>query len=354
MLSIDAMNVLVADAIAGRSASVGGDYGRKFHESVKRELADAPTGSVVSVGSEVAFDADEDAAYLAQAEEAFSAVDIVTLRKSLMDGVWLRNCGIGPGGFQPGNTCAAGGGVKLDGSVAIWESPTREQLDRAGAVFKELSEGDVSTYIDRQMRGGVLSKKGVFTEFDEKKKASNLAKIESGLAVIRDQDPEAFEAARQWSVAEALQGRSGVNKYSEVPDVVTVYRGHDADEVLPRRTNVTHIKEVAEKFGASGAVSEYQIHKKDIGFTLHGSVFAEGELLVFSKKSLKKVGTKVSDEAIERKKAKEKIAGYNPGDEVKFKDGTSGKVLGHGTVGGLIVDRGNGFIDYAVSVGDLD
>ena len=39
-----------------------------------------------------------------------SSSGVAEVRKSLSD-VWLKNCGIGPEGFLPGNQCAAGGGV---------------------------------------------------------------------------------------------------------------------------------------------------------------------------------------------------------------------------------------------------
>lgn len=35
-----------------------------------------------------------------------------TIDKTL-DSIWLKNCGIAAGGFQPGNTCAAGGGTSV-------------------------------------------------------------------------------------------------------------------------------------------------------------------------------------------------------------------------------------------------
>ncbi len=196
------------------------------------------------------------------------------------------NCGIGPDGFLPGNTCARGGG----GSSAVWESPSREQLDRALSVGKSVTDGPVSRAMTIQMRGATV-KGGVATPLTEKTKLKNMKKIEAGLDEIRTKDKEAFEAFRQWSVAETFGGK----KYSELPDEVTVYRGHGLDERTPSATNVTHKKHIAEKFGT--VVTEYKIHKDDVGWVMDGSsAFSEGEILIFDTGKLRKSHTTNTDQ----------------------------------------------------------
>ena len=70
----------------------------------------------------------------------FAASD--RLRKSFLDVTWLKNCGIAAGGFQAGNTCAAGGGGSAEPkeysalrSIASTGSDAASVAATAKAVF---------------------------------------------------------------------------------------------------------------------------------------------------------------------------------------------------------------------------
>ncbi len=221
--------------------------------------------------------------------------------------------------------------------------PSKEMIDRASKVFTSIQ--DVSTPVgkaaDNQMRGGVLSEKtGVFKEFTEKSKATNLGKIVSGLNELKEQDPEGFEAARQWDLAD----RFGVKNYKDIPNEVTVWRGHGEEESLGKFTNVSHKKEIADKFGESGVVTEFRIKKDDIVFALSNSVFDEGELIVKGK-SLQQVGRTVSEAASGRIAFREWSSSVKAGSEIRTTDGRIGKLVNTGVGTSLIVEFPEG-TDY--------
>jgi hypothetical protein len=213
--------------------------------------------------------------------------------------------------------------------------PSKEMIDRASKVFTSIQ--DVSTSVgkaaDNQMRGGVLSEKtGVFKEFTEKSKVANLGKIVNGLNELKEQDSEGFETARQWDLAD----RFGVKNYKDIPDEVTVWRGHEEEESLGKFTNVSHKKEIADKFGESGVVTEFRIKKDDIVFALSNSVFDEGELIVRGK-SLQQVGRTVSEAASERMAFREWSSSMKVGAEIKTTDGRVGTLVDTGIGTSLIV-----------------
>ena len=260
----------------------------------------------------------------------------------------------GAGGAGSGNFGHAGRPGEVGGSAA-WDAggaqPTREQLDRAHKVFSAMEEGTpLATVMDRQMRGGVL-KNGVFTEFTEKAKTANLAKIQKGLEELRAKDPEAYDNARRWTIAESF----GVKNYDELPDVITVFRGHDEDEVLPSRVNVTSNREVAENFGADGAVTEYTIRKDDIAFSLSNSVFAEGELLVFgTKDALHVKTTTLSEAAKSRGQVNAHLDSFTSGETVTLKSGGTGVFVQRGIGTTVIVKLPDGSTHYGMSAGEFD
>ena len=222
------------------------------------------------------------------------------------------------------------------------EPKSKDQLDRASKVFSAFNEGTaLSEAADFQMRGGVL-KNGKFTAFTEKTKQSNMNKIIKNLSQMRSEDPEGFEVARQLAMADAF----GYENYEAMPEKLTVWRGHDADEqISDRGVNVTNKKNIAENFGSAGVVSEYEVDKKDVLFTLANSAFDEGELIIEKPtKVLKKVREDVSDYEQKRRK----IKAINPGSTVNFKDGKTGVLKAHGVGLSLIVELPNGDIEYAV------
>jgi uncharacterized protein YjbI with pentapeptide repeats len=204
---------------------------------------------------------------------------------ALVDGkAW---CPTGPGGGRD-NSCSP----KRDSS-----QPSSGMLARASAVFQELDgDGELGNACDAQMRGGKFNKRGTFEPFSEKTKLLNLRKIRRGLADLKDKDSEAFELARQLGIAD----RFGVEEYADLPDKVTVYRGHSEHEEASTVNNVTTRKEVAEKFGETGVVTEYEMSKDDIIFPLSNSVFDEGEMIVHTK-SMKVVSQRLSDAVVENR-----------------------------------------------------
>ncbi|MFH1648340.1 MAG: hypothetical protein ABIA11_01240, partial [Patescibacteria group bacterium] len=215
------------------------------------------------------------------------------------------------------------------------EPPTRDQLNRAGRIFEAIA--DPATMIgkaaDSQMRGGVLSSNGRFTDFTDASKQRNLNVIVKELDKLKEKDPEAFELARQWDLAEKF----GVKEYKDIPDEITVWRGHSEQESPGKVVNVTNKKEVAEKFGSSGVVTEYKMKKDDVFFSLSNSVFNEGELLVKGK-SLKQISQKVSDEAGQRIEFDKWAKTISVGSEIKTKDGKVGKLVAVGVGSILVVD----------------
>jgi SPP1 gp7 family putative phage head morphogenesis protein len=167
---------------------------------------------------------------------------------------------------------------------SIWNSSTltREQLDRAGKIGSEITNGPVSQFISNQMRGGIL-KNGQFTKFSSSSKQRNLSAISKQIESIKKTDPEAFENYRQWSVADAF----GVKDYKDLSAQVSVFRGASISEPLGRMTNVSTSQDTAEHFGK---VTEYKIDPHDIGHVMGGgSSFKEGELLIFNAKKLQPV-----------------------------------------------------------------
>lgn len=225
---------------------------------------------------------------------------------------------------------------------------TNEQLNKASKVFQAFEEGtELSVVADYQMRGGVL-KNGRFKGFDAKTKQRNMNKLIEEVDDLRASDPESFEIARQYAVAEAF----GAEDYASVPDTVTVWRGHDSEEKLSSRgVNVTHKREIANDFGANGIVSEYKINKKDVLFPLSNSAFDEGELIIEKPtKVLKKTNEYVSDYV----KTSRKVDAIKPGDSINFKDGQTGVLLARGVGLSMIVKLPNGDVDYAVQAEDIN
>jgi hypothetical protein len=228
------------------------------------------------------------------------------------------------------------------------QAPTADQLNRASEVFKAFESGTaLSQAADYQMRGGVL-KNGKFTGFNSKTKQSNLNKLIKETNALRQSDPESFELARQFAVAAAF----GAKDYASVPENVTVWRGHDANEELSSRgVNVTNKKEIADRFGASGIVSEYSLNKNDILFPLTSSAFDEGELIIEKPtKVMKKTNEYVSDYEMSRRKK----ATIKPGDAIKFKDGSSGVLVSQGIGLSMVVKLENGDIDYGVGLEQIE
>lgn len=200
-------------------------------------------------------------------------------------------CPTGPGGgVDP--SCSPS---QSTSKSALWVTPSSKQLDRAHAVFDKLENSEASTYLDRQMRGGKLDDEtGEFTPFTARTKLTNLNKTEIELAAIKASDPEAFEAVRQWKIAEEF----GKKSYDEVPDTVVLYRGHTEGELLPKAVNVTHMKSVAETFGSK--ISQYEIAKSDIDWSMQeASAFGEGEILIFDTKKLKNAVTNIGFDPVE-------------------------------------------------------
>lgn len=228
------------------------------------------------------------------------------------------------------------------------EPHTKDQLDRASKVFSAFNEGTaLAEAADYQMRGGVL-KNGKFTEFTAKTKQSNMNKIIKNLSEMRSNDPEGFEVARQLALADSF----GFEDYKSMPDTLKVWRGHDSDEQLSTRgVNVTNKKEIADDFGSSGVVSEYEVNKKDILFPLASSAFDEGELIIEKPtKVLKKTKEEVSDYEQKRRKVK----AISPGATLKFKDGQTGILKAHGVGLSMIVELPNGDVNYAVGPEEVD
>lgn len=224
-------------------------------------------------------------------------------------------CPTGPGGGID-NSCGKEGGG----------SPTGPLLDRASQVFVRMNDTEtpLGKAADNQMRGGVMKPNGEFVEFSGQQKERNLKSLQRELNKARDEDPEAFEAARQMAIAEVF----GVDSYDSLPDTLAVYRGHDVDEQMGSITNVTANRDVAEKFGASGVVSEHTVAKEDIVFPLTNSVFQEAEIIV-TRKSL---GVKTQRQTLVQKANdahKTWMKGANPGMRLKGR----GK-LGEGTLVG--------------------
>ena len=249
-------------------------------------------------------------------------------------GHWVTMRG-SPVFIRDGQTPEEAAKERFGGDKEEQTKPSKEMIDRASKVFTSIQ--DVSTPVgkaaDNQMRGGVLSEKtGVFKEFTEKSKATNLGKIVSGLNELKEQDSEGFEAARQWDLAD----RFGVKNYKDIPDEVTVWRGHGEEESLGKFTNVSHKKEIADKFGESGVVTEFRIKKDDIVFALSNSVFDEGELIVRGK-SLQQVGRTVSEAASGRMAFREWLSSVKVGSEIKTTDGRIGKLVNTGVGTSLIV-----------------
>ncbi len=241
------------------------------------------------------------------------------------------------GGMMAPDTGGGTGGGVVEES---WNNPSREQLDRSQAVFDSLEEGPASKFLDRQMRGGKLED-GKFTDFTRASKQTNLRNIKKAMDALRKKDPEAFEASRQWSLAEMF----GVKNYSDIPDEVEVYRGHGEDEKLRREVNVTGDRGVAENFGSHGIVTTFSINKRDISFTLQGSVFAEKELLVFNSRKMRVMDVKPSDHVKEIRAAR----AIEVGSMVKMKNGESGVVRAHGMGSSLVVEFGDK-TDYSVNI----
>ena len=246
--------------------------------------------------------------------------------------------GPGSGNFghegRPGEVGGSGGG---GGESVESSAPTKEQLDRAHKVFTAIQSSDAC---DRQMRGGMLKANGTFVEFTPKTKQTNLNKIVKELDDLKAQDPEAFELARQWDLADRL----GVEDYKEIPDEISVWRGHDEDESLGKVTNVSHLKEVAEKFGATGVVTEYRVKKEDIVFSLSNSVFDEGELIVRGK-TLKEQSRTVSEVAQTRMDFRKWSSSVKVGDEITSVDGRVGKLRMIGVGQTMVVEFPEG-TDY--------
>ena len=254
-------------------------------------------------------------------------------------------------GGRPGQH--AEGSTSNDDLTTKTKEPTKEQLDKASAVFVMMNDTDtpLGKAADSQMRGGVLSKNGRFKDFDEKSKNSNLNKIVSELEKVKKVNPEGYELARQWDLAE----RFGVKEYSEIPDEVTVWRGHSEKEIPGKVVNVTSKEDVAKKFGSDDIVSEYKVKKDDVVFSLSNSVFNEGELLVKSK-SLKKIGERVSDGAKVRISFGKWAEKAVPGQKITSKDGREGALVGVGVGTSMIVNFGKGDggdYDYAFRWEDM-
>ena len=177
------------------------------------------------------------------------------------------------------DTGGGSGGGTVEQSIP-W---TKERLEKASEVFEKIADTSLplGKACDNQMRGGVLNEeKGTFKDFTPASKQANLNKIAKEAEALRKKDPEAFEAARRLAVAELM----GVEDYDEIPDKVTVYRGHDEDESLKNAVNMTVNPEIAEKFGSAGTVSSYEIDKENLSLPLSNSVFGEGEVILFSAK----------------------------------------------------------------------
>lgn len=80
----------------------------------------------------------------------------------------LKNCGIGPGGFQPGNTCARGGGGKLNsppdkklGQIKYPAGPrTENQMESLYNEFILESGGDIESDHGRSEIGQAIANQG--------------------------------------------------------------------------------------------------------------------------------------------------------------------------------------------------
>lgn len=220
-----------------------------------------------------------------------------------------------------------------------FEKPSQDLINRASNIFKSFEEGSIlAKAVDNQMRGGVLHPSGKFTEFTTKMKQANLNKIAREINLLKEKDPEAFEAARQWDLAQRL----GFENYNEIPEQIPVYRGHDLQEKSGKVLNVTYKEEIANEFGETGVVTSYTISKSDILFSLSNSVFDEGELIVFSK-DLKKEKEKLSETAQET----QVISKLKPGQILHFKEGGQGILISVGFGNTLIVKLPDGSINYA-------
>jgi hypothetical protein len=198
------------------------------------------------------------------------------------------------------------------------------------------------------MRGGVLNEDtGKFREFTSVTKVKNLNALVEELEALKAEDPEAFELARQWDLADKF----GTKEYSELPEELTVWRGHDVDEGIGKTMNVTNQLKVAEKFGTVGVVTEYKVKKDDIVFSLSNSVFGEGELLVHGK-SLKQTGQTISDAASKRIEFGKWSSTLAKGDKIKTLDGDIGEFISVGVHGTLIVQYPFG-INYGVHYSEV-
>lgn len=178
-----------------------------------------------------------------------------------------------------------GAARKAAGLPTDYDNPSKDLLNRTRPIYKEFTDGEVSKYIYKQMRGAEI-KKGTAVPLTPSQKLSNLKKIKTELDIVREIDPEAYDWATRMSIPYVLDGGTGTMKWADVPDLVDVYRGDSSGLPLAKMTNVTFNKNVAASFGK---VTHYKISKWDIGYANYASSFDEGEVFIFDTKQLTKV-----------------------------------------------------------------
>lgn len=264
--------------------------------------------------------------------------DRIVVRLDLNDDDLKTFCPTGQGGgVDP--SCSPGQSGGVGHPATNFDNPSPDLLRRTHLLLAEINEDSA---FDAQMRGGKLRSNGTFVEFTPEQKNKNLGRIVNRLKQYKENDPDAFEAARQWAIAESF----GVKNYSELPDEVDVHRGHDDSEKLGKVINVTTKRDIAEKFGESGVVSSWKINKGDITFPLANSVFSEGELIINRPTKVMKLAEQKVSKYAERARW---LTTLKPGHPVRTSDG-EGTLVQVGVGNTAVVKLKNGEIDYAAYV----
>jgi hypothetical protein len=165
-----------------------------------------------------------------------------------------------------------------------YDHPSREMLDRSGKIFREFTDGTASKYINKQTSGANVKGSNAVS-LTPGQKLSNFKKLKEELDKIKASDPEAYDWAIKMSLADAIGGAKQL--WTEIPEMVDVYRGDLPDAKLSLMTNVSLSRNIAEYWGR---VTHYRMPKNSDYYVNYASSFGgEAEIFIFDTRTLERV-----------------------------------------------------------------
>jgi hypothetical protein len=213
-------------------------------------------------------------------------------------------------------------------------------------------EGDIKDTLEPLFREGYIKDSGEFKSLSKEQKIKESNK----LAKLFDtyENDETYEVVRRDSIA--TNYANSINKepssisYDDIPEEVSIYRGSSDREDFSKDKirNFTLDRQVAEKFGSGGVVTEYKVNKGKIDYIFNQGLMNESETFI----RLPKLNvTKVKELSIDQRiksidVLKEKGVWNKIGEKIKI--GNEVGTIKSWGVGGSAIVVFDGYTNHAV------